>query len=84
VSDFWQGAQGGLVINLDHVGGVDRPEPTGDLRIMTVVPGLTYSIKRGSPEESSFYSVINRQLASGAQLIVALDEIRKVLELQGR
>lgn len=79
MTDFWQASGNGLIINLDHVVGVDRPQSDGPLRVLTVVPGLTFTIKAGSPEEASLLSAIGERVGSSGQLIAALGDIRELL-----
>ena len=81
MSDFWQAPGSGLIINLDHIVAVDRvnEQPAPPLRVVTVVPGVTLTIKAGSPDEASLLKAIGERLGSGGQLIEMLGDIRDKL-----
>lgn len=68
----------GPIINLEHVLSVDRMS-NDDLRIMTILPGVTITLKKGSPDEASFTNAIGQRLAQPAQIIAALRDICEVL-----
>lgn len=60
VSDFWQAPGNGLIINLAHVVCVDRSG--SDLRVTTVCPGVTLTVKAGSPEERGLLAAIAERM----------------------
>lgn len=85
MSDFWQAPNSGLIINLEHIVSIDRTDahPDASLRVITVVQGVTFTIKAGSPEEESLLNAIGRRLGTAGQIAAELSDIREAIDRIG-
>lgn len=81
MSDFWQAPDSGLIINLEHIVSIDRPDgPDDPLRVITAIQGITFTIKAGSPDEESLLNAIGRRLGSSGRVVAALSDIREAID----